>query len=314
MFGASFQPAASGLSSATYGPGFSPDVMESPSASRRSERLERLIENEIVPRLMTSHRVGPVSPALARAVAREFTDADVTAFVRAVRGQDDTRAAAFVRELLDEGVSVEAVYLDLLAPTARRFGTMFDDDECDFVEVTVALGRMQRLLRDLSQIFLANTGAASPVGSVLLTCIPGEQHTLGIIMVGEFLLRDGWRVLVGAPWSESDLLTTVATEWFDVVGFSVGSEHRLPALKRDIRRLKQMSRNPQLQIMVGGQVFRDQPELAAEIGATAIASDAGQAPAVARTLLAASRAHALDAVPREAHGTHGQLSEALRRE
>ncbi len=314
MFGAPPQPTAFGRSSATAGMCFSPDVMETPQASRRSEHLARLIENEIVPRLMTSHRVGPVPPSLAHAVERVFTDDDVNAFVRAVRGQDDTSATAFIRELLDDGVSVEAVYLDLLAPTARRFGTMWDDDECDFVEVTVALGRMQRLLRDLSQIFLANTGAATPVGSVLLTCVPGEQHTLGIIMVGEFLLRDGWRVLVGAPWSESDMFATVGAEWFDVVGFSVGSALRIPDLKRDIKRLKQASRNPQLQIMVGGQVFVDQPELAAEVGASAIASSAGDAPTVARSLLAASQVHAPQSVPQEAPTSYGQFSEAVRRE
>jgi methanogenic corrinoid protein MtbC1 len=214
-------------------------------SSERLERLERTIENELVPRLMTSHRVGPVSPGAASAAARVLSPDDVQTFVAAVRSQDDGRGSQFVRTVLAEGATVEAVYLDLLAPSARRLGDMWDNDECDFVEVTVALGRMQRLLRDLSQVFLAESGHAEPVGNILLTCVPGEQHTLGIIMVGEFLLRDGWRVLVGAPWTDSDLLSMVASEWYDVIGFSVGTESRLSVLRRDIRRLKQASRNPQ---------------------------------------------------------------------
>jgi methanogenic corrinoid protein MtbC1 len=289
--------------------------MESPSAPRRSDRLERLertIENELVPRLLVSHRAGPVPPALSMAIARELSEQDIEHFVSAVRGPDDERAVQFVRDVLAEGASVEAVYLDLLAPSARRLGEMWDRDECDFVEVTVSLGRMQRLLRDLSQVFLADATRSEPVGHVVLTCMPGEQHTLGIIMVGEFLLRDGWRVLVGAPWSESDLLTMVGAEWYDVIGFSVGSESRLPILKRDIRRIKSASRNPHVQILVGGQVFVDDPALADDVGANAIAADARGAPTAARALLDAAR-RAASGVPPETEGDHGEFGDGLRR-
>ncbi|MCZ8204870.1 MAG: cobalamin-dependent protein [Gemmatimonas sp.] len=290
------------------------DHLTSQRRSERLERLERTIQNELVPRLMTSHRVGPVSPAMAAAAARMLSEADVQAFVAAVRSPDDSRGAQFVRAVLAEGATVEGVYLDLLAPSARRLGDMWDNDECDFVEVTVALGRMQRLLRDLSQVFLAESGHAEPVGNILLTCVPGEQHTLGIIMVGEFLLRDGWRVLVGAPWTESDLLAMVAAEWYDVIGFSVGTESRLSVLRRDIRRLKQASRNTNVQVMVGGQLFAEDPSLADQVGANAIASDARQAPAIARSLLTAARAGLPEAHRTEGLGEYGQFREALRRE
>lgn len=278
----------------------------------RLGRLERTISHELVPRLMVSHRVGPVSPAVDAAAVRALSDEDISAFVAAVRSQDDTRGAQCVRGVLAEGATVEAVYLDLLAPAARRLGALWECDECDFVEVTVALGRMQRLLRDLSKLFLADTGHAEAVGNVFLTCVPGEQHTLGIIMVGEFLLRDGWRVLVGAPWTDGDLLTMVAHEWYDVIGFSVGTESRLAVLRRDIRRLKQASRNPNVQIMVGGQLFADDAALAEQLGADAIAADAREAPSIARSLLPAARAGA-DAHRMEDAGAHGQFREALRR-
>jgi methanogenic corrinoid protein MtbC1 len=316
MFGAPPQPAASGSISVPRRVGTSHDVMESPPAPRRTERLERVertIENELVPRLLASHRAGPVPPALTTAIARELSERDVVEFVAAVRSADDACAEQFINAVLAEGASVEAVYLDLLAPSARRLGEMWDNDECDFVEVTVSLGRMQRLLRDLSQVFLADASHREPVGSVLLTCIPGEQHTLGIIMVGEFLLRDGWRVLVGAPWSESDLLTMVATEWYDVIGFSVGHESRLPILQRDIQRLASASRNPHVQFMVGGQAFSDDPTLADQVGASAIAGGAREAPQLARRLLDDAQ-HAAANAQREALGDHGQFSDALRRE
>lgn len=320
MTGASLPPAAVGSPQVIASPGSNPDAMDHLTPQRtgeppleRLERLERTIRHELVPRLMTSHRTGPVSPAMAAAAVRVLSEEDVTTFVTAVRGHDDTRGAQVIRRVLAEGATVEAVYLDLFAPSARRLGDMWNNDECDFVEVTVALGRMQRLLRDLSQLFLSESGHTEPVGNILLTCVPGEQHTLGIIMVGEFLLRDGWRVLVGAPWTEGDLLNIVATEWYDVFGFSVGTENRLSVLRRDIRRLKQASCNPNVQIMVGGQLFAEDGSLADQVGANAIASDAREAPTIARALLPAARAGA-DAHRVEGRGAYGQFREALRRD
>ena len=315
MFGSSVTPVLAGFhSTGLYlaGPAF--ETMEAPLSDRRSERLERTIQNEIVPRLLATHRVGPVPPSLSAAIARTLSKRDVEVFVSAIRGSDDTAALDFVRDILQSGTPVEAVYLDLISPSAHRLGQLWDSDECDFIEVTVAMGRMQRMLRDLSQIFLADAGRAVTTGNVLLTCIPGEQHTLGIIMVGEFLLRDGWRVLVGAPWTESDLLEMVATESYDVVGFSVGCESRLSSLKREIRRLRAQSRNPNVKVMVGGKVFVDDADMVRRVGADASATNAREAPRVARSLLALALEAAQSDAQREVTGGHGEFREALRRE
>jgi methanogenic corrinoid protein MtbC1 len=278
-------------------------------SSERRAQLQRTVEHEIVPRLLVSHRAGALPPSLASAVARQLTDADVTRFLAAVRGTEDARAEQIIRELIEEGTSLEAVYLDLLAPAARRLGQLWERDECDFIDVTVAMGRMQRSLRDLSAVFIAEGSRATTVGAALLSCIPGEQHTLGIVMVGEFLLRDGWRVMVGAPWSAAELPALIASEWYDVVGFSVGCESRVGALKREMRRVRAASRNPHIRVLVGGQVFIEQPELAQRLGADGFATDARNAPQVARTLLAAARpGTSPDAAraPNSGHGEHGE--------
>lgn len=277
----------------------------------RLARLQRTIEQDVVPRLLMSHRAGPVPPSVAITAARQLSDTDLQAFLDVVRGTDDAKAARFVQDLVEAGVGVEAIYLDLLAPTAQRLGTLWESDDCDFVEVTVALGRMQRALRDLSHTFLADTSLGETVGNVLLSCIPGEQHTLGMIMVGEFLLRDGWRVLVGAPWTGSDVGTIVSTEWYDVIGFSVGCESRLSHLKREVRRLRAASRNPNVKVMVGGRVFSEDTTMVARVGADAYAADARGAPTVARTLLDDSRTHPAVRGLRMADSGHGELSEAI---
>jgi len=289
MIGSTGVPQTPEFDAAPDGPQTSAGGLHEMAEARISDRaLQRTIETELVPRLLMAHRIG-VAPRSSDAVQpRRISDAELNAFIDEVVGLEDSAAPAFVRRLLDEGVSVEAVYLDLLAPTARELGIRWEDDECSFVDVTVALGRLQRVLRDLSQYFQADAAKApDSAGHVLLTCLPGEQHTLGLILVAEFLMRDGFHVLVGAPWSEEDLLTQVRTEWFDVIGFSAGCDSRLSHLKRDIARIRTASRNPNVRILVGGQVFSLEQELVRRVGADGWARDAKEAPVIVRQLLEA---------------------------
>jgi methanogenic corrinoid protein MtbC1 len=266
-----------------------PRPRDASRASMPTERtVQRVIETELVPRMLMAHQTESTASLPIATGARRLTDEDVARFVHEVLGTDDAAAATFVRDLLTDGVTVESIYLDLLSPAARELGIKWEEDECSFVDVTVAMGRLQRVLRELSQAFQSE-GADSPrAGQVLLTCLPGEQHTLGLIMVAEFLIRDGFRVHVGAPWSEADLLTHVRTEWFDVIGFSAGCESRLSVLKREIHRIRATSRNPNVQILVGGQVFSLDPELVQRVGADGWARDARESGAVARRLCSAS--------------------------
>jgi methanogenic corrinoid protein MtbC1 len=263
--------------------------MDHVTSLRVSERLERTIQNELIPRLLTSHRVGPVSPALSAAVARVLSPDDVRAFLTALLNPDDASGALFIRDALDRGHSVEAIYLDLLAPTARRLGDMWEADEADFVEVTVALARMQSLLRGLSHSFEEEHRHPEPTGMAVVSCAPGDQHSIGAIMVAEFLMRDGWQVLMGAPWLEEELTTVVAREWYDVVGFSLGSDRLVRRLRSDIRQIRAASRNPNVQVMVGGHLITKNPGLAQDLEADAYASDSRSATQVARALRRASR-------------------------
>lgn len=221
-----------------------------------------------------------------RAVVRSFDHAQVCAFVEAVLAPKDADALAFVTALRDGGSSVESIYLDLLAPAARELGDRWVDDSCSFVDVTMALGRLQTVLRDLSSMFVREHPERELVGSALLACVPGEQHSLGLFMVAEFFIRDGWGVRVGPPISEADLLSDVRGGWYDVVGFSLACDSRFDRLKREISRVRAASRNRNVLILVGGRTFNEHPELVKRVGADASALNAELAPEQARRMLA----------------------------
>jgi methanogenic corrinoid protein MtbC1 len=220
---------------------------------------------------------------------RQLQHEDVDRFVALVLGEDDTAPRAFVREVADAGVATDDIYIDLLTPTAARLGELWESDDCDFVDVTIALGRMQRTLREISQVFVGTPDLPSPTGSALLTCIPGEQHTLGIVMIADSLIRDGWRVQVGAPWSDADLATLVRSESYDVLGVSLACESRIPQLRRQVSALRAASRNPGIRVLVGGQAFVGRADLLKRVEADGFAESLREIVPVARQLLTAGR-------------------------
>lgn len=246
------------------------------------DALRRTIEADLIPRLALSHRTGLFPPSVAALAGRILEADDVEEFVRVVRGLSEAGLDGYIEALLDQGATPEAIYLDLMAPAARRLGELWEEDTCTFMEVSLALGRMQRVLRALEGRFLATgPGEAIDARRILLSALPGEQHTLGLILVAEFFLRDGWAVDVGIPFGESDPVSRLSESWYHVAGFSAASDDRLDRLQKEIRRARKLSRNRDLVVLVGGPPFVDRPDLARRVGADGTAGDARQAPTVA---------------------------------
>ena len=169
-------------------------------------------------------------------------------------------------------------------------GTQWEEDEVDFLEVTLGLGRMQRVVRDLGRRVAASTPMSADAGQAFLCAMPEEQHSLGLAMVAEFFVADGWGVTVGPPLGADDVLREVGAHWYDLVGLSAGIVERAPRITEVIRNIRHASLNADLAVMVGGRAFIDNPDLVMKVGADASAPDAAQGPMVARTLVQARRA------------------------
>ena len=265
-------------------------VASMPASGRESERatferttrLTRALEFEVIPRLILSHR-----RASPRSAAESLpTHEEVEAFADHVVRGDEAAMDALVRAYRRDGVSVENLYLELLGPVARRLGRMWEDDDCDFSTVTLGVGRLQRLLRELSPAF--STEAETPPNGrrALLAQPPQEQHCFGLSMVAEFFRRSGWEVHGGVGGAVTDPAAKARSEWFDLAGLSIGSETRLEWLRECIGAIRAASRNRSIAILVGGPVFHAHPEWVSHVGADGTARDGRDAPLLAEKLVA----------------------------
>jgi MerR family transcriptional regulator, light-induced transcriptional regulator len=79
----------------------------------------------------------------------------------------------------------------------------------------------------------------------------------------------------------------VRSTWVDVIGFSISSVVRVPALANCIRDVRSVSINTDIKVMVGGSLLQTQPGVLKDIGSDAFATDAPGAVRMARGLLAA---------------------------
>jgi methanogenic corrinoid protein MtbC1 len=253
----------------------------------RWDRLTRAIDNDIIPRLLLARRAERETTRKGGGGQPLPNQHDVVELAGLVLTRDVEVARGFVERMQARGTPVETLYLDLLAPTARRLGELWESDACDFTEVTMGLGRLQQVLHEMSAAFRAEAEPNVHGRRVLLVPAPGEQHSFGLHIVAEFFRRAGWDV-----WNEpriasgADLVQLVRNEWFAVVGLSVASETRIDALATGIRALRRASRNRAIGVLVGGPLFVAHPELVARVGADATALDGGQAPIQAQNVLA----------------------------
>lgn len=245
-------------------------------------RMARLIEGEIIPRLLLAHRADreitvPLAPA--------FASGEPLAFAHRALDADVYDLLAVIETHLARGVSIDAVYLDLLAPTARVLGDFWDNDICDFVDVTMAMWRLQQVIHELGNRASCPSARTRADRRALFTVPPGDQHSMGLVMIEDFFRRAGWRTWSAADASLTDLQAIVGRQWLELIGVTVSTGDHLDRLATLVRDLRAASANKAVVIMVGGRIFTEHPDLATQVGADGTAADATLALRLAERLV-----------------------------
>jgi methanogenic corrinoid protein MtbC1 len=265
------------------GDAFGPDVAEREADASRRAALTRAVEDEVIPRLLMARR--PQRSARAAAEAQQQEADRIANLVAIVLAGTQSEATAYVEALRDGGSNTESLFLDLLAPTARELGRLWEEDLTTCADVTIGLVRLANIMRLLAGPFTGDTAAQYAGSPVLLAQMPGEQHGLGLAMVAHFFRRAGWCVQEERAASSADLIGIVHRNWFGLIGISVSCTDRLQQLAIDIRAIRRQSRNRDIGVLVGGPPFMSDPQLALLVGADATACDARQAVSQAQSLI-----------------------------
>ena len=248
-------------------------------------QLARMIEAEVVPRLMLAHRgaagdaetlVGFTTAAVPKGEEQEGGLARaVEALAHEALSAEAPALAAIVRERRAEGLSAEGALLRLIAPAARRIGEFWESDERDFVDVTIALTRLHAVAREVAREGLEDgqrAGAGDAPALAVVAAAPGEQHVLGALMVAELLRRRGAAVIEAYPETVADLREAVEGRDAGLICLSITrtppDAEAVAALRRAVDAARAVSLDHAV-VVVGGRAIEANPDLAAQIGAVA---------------------------------------------
>lgn len=252
--------------------------------------LSRTIENKVIPSLVVAHAKPQDLRAELLAQPGDPAANDAVALAEQMLADDTRSARDRIAALRRDGRSLETIYLQLLAPAAIHLRRLWRSDLCGFADATLALWRLQQLLRDYSVEFRAEAERHDTGRRALLAPTPREKHDLSyamfcLVLMSEFFRRDGWEAWLEPDPTSKDFVQVIREQWFDVVEFLVSGDKQLDALAARIRMIRKESPNRSIGVMVCGQVFIEHPELVLLVGADLTATDARQGALQAQRLV-----------------------------
>ncbi len=201
-----------------------------------------IVDRNILPQLRNIHHEHVTAAARdSRTLARLLLD------------DPDGFQAEVTRQVV-RGVPWPVLAEGMLAPVARDLGVMWEEDRCDFLDVTQAMGRLQTILRETIGPSVGR-GDAQPGRRILLAAAPGETHTYGLRHVAGLFPDAGWTtVCVGGTDADPlrALTAALAGSRYDVLGLSLACDVHSPALRQAMPAIRRASLNSALRVVVGG--------------------------------------------------------------
>lgn len=249
-----------------------------------------MLDEEIVPLLLGARAPRAAAPANAASLAFVPDAQQVSHLADLCCQTTESAARRYIDQLMRQGVPLEDIFLKLITPAARHLGAHWEQDTKDFALVTLGLMHLHTVAHDIGYGDEDSDHDAVNARRILLACVPGSQHFLGLTMVSQFFRRDGWRVVVEVTATEASLERAVSEDWFDAVGISVGHTEQLTRLRPLAARLRQASRNPHVCVVFGGPALLKVSTTAEALGADGLSVDAREGVQLAAALVQARRA------------------------
>jgi MerR family transcriptional regulator, light-induced transcriptional regulator len=253
------------------------------SQSEQIDSVNTIIESEIIPRLLMAHSATDTRtrPRLLRSI----TPDEAARFAELPLRLEAASLLEEVDAFIVKGASVETICLDLLAPAARKLGEMWERDECDFLDVTMGLWRLQEVMREVAARAPVDLAGMAIPNSALFAPMPGDHHNFGTLMIDEVFARAGWRSEALVKPERRELLDRLARQPFDLLGLTLTRDCPSAALTNLIRAVRNVSANPHIIVLVGGRMINENPAMAMEVGADGTGADALSALELANSLV-----------------------------
>lgn len=228
-------------------------------AQRRLEELAASPQNE------EASRLGSNRSDLAR-----LTESLITAF-----SQFDANLA---NQHMEEALAlfgVETVVLDVIQPALIELGAMWERGE---VCIAVEHFGTSFCMRKLSALFNASQPEFGEP-TVIMCCVEGEMHEIGMMFSALTLSRSGYRVIyLGPNLPACELHEAVKSVRPDAVILAATTTDSMEPLRKTVETLRAAESNSDhLVIAYGGGIFEQHPDFRSTVDAVYLGKDARRA-------------------------------------
>jgi methanogenic corrinoid protein MtbC1 len=184
-------------------------------------------------------------------------------------------ALSVVDRWFDDGRSLVDLEQHLITPSLYQIGRKWQLNQ-----VTVAQEHMATaIVQSVMTVGLMRSSPASLIGkSVLLACVEGNSHTIGLNMLSDAFQLDGWDVqYLGPNMPTSSLVEQIVESRPDLVGLSVSFPQQLPFVKAIVAQLNSRLGHSRPRVLIGGQAVNRFAPLAGAVDADAHMANAAEA-------------------------------------
>jgi len=176
-----------------------------------------------------------------------------------------------VKELLDKGISPEAIMKEAMIPAMDEVGALFQKGEFFVPEMLVSARAMQKGLEVIKPLLVKS--GVKPIGKVVIGTVKGDLHDIGKNLVVMSLEGAGFEVIdLGIDVSPAKFIDAIKQHKPQVVGMSALLTTTMLSMKDTIEAIKSAGLRDKVKIMIGGAPVRK--EFAEEIGADFYGPDA----------------------------------------
>ena len=173
------------------------------------------------------------------------------------QGQDLCRAA-----LANPDVGLQRIHALLMLPVIRRVGTAWAEDTASFEQTSMAFTLLHRLLDRLAQGPAPGPGLATSLKlnvarqRLMVAVAPGDTHSFGAMILTQELRLRGWGVTFFDHSQCDHVIAALAEQSFDTLAISVSCDESLAGLSDLVATCRMASRDPKLEILVGGAAIQ----------------------------------------------------------
>lgn len=254
----------------------------------KTNRQLRLVEEKL-PRDSVTELAREVVRRLAfrmpRSVPKEDLpdESEIDLLCSALLSRDDRAADAFILAARRDGVDIDAIYLGYVAGAARKLGDMWDSDQVSFIDVTLACGKLYRIIRGLRHVIAPGIVEDRDEHPAMFALVPGETHTLGIEIATDTFRREGWDVDMMVGLDHDALINEADRRSYRAIVLVANSDSMLEPLTRLVLALR--ISHPLAHVVVAGNIIAHRPDISDLVGADAIIKEIKTAVSTLRGVL-----------------------------